>query len=348
MFTAGTTGQPKMVPWTYESIKAAVADVCSCYKLSPADTTVAVMPFFHGHGLIAGLLAPLASGGCAVLPAGGRFSAHTFWDDLGVARATWFTAVPTIIEILKTRASTDAPAELATHLRFVRTCSAPLNPATARAFAQLVGAPVLDAYGMTETTHQVASQPLPGNGPDKPDAVGLPTGVKVRIVGTDGHDAAPGVPGEIWIKGPTVTRGYLDDAPDTAGSFTEGWFHSGDLGTLDTDGYLFVTGRIKTLINRGGEKIAPEHVEEILDQHPAVAESAVLGQSDPTLGERVVALLVPTSGQHLDPIEVVAYSRDRLARYEVPQDLKVVDAIPHTPKGAIDRVAALTTYEHLN
>jgi acyl-CoA synthetase (AMP-forming)/AMP-acid ligase II len=348
MFTAGTTGQPKMVPWTYESMTAVVGDVCSCYELGPADTALAVMPFFHGHGLIAGLLAPLASGGCVVLPAKGRFSADTFWDDLQVANVTWFTAVPTILEILCARAGAGKPPDRPLRLRFVRTCSAPLNPATARGFSQLVGAPVLDAYGMTETTHQVASQPLPANGPENPDSVGLPTGVKVRIVGSDGHDATAGVTGEIWLEGPTVTRGYLADATDTAGSFTDGWFHSGDLGTLDADGYLFITGRIKTLINRGGEKIAPEQVEEILDQHPDVAESAVLGQPDPTLGERVVALLVPAAGQDLVPAEILAYSRDRLARYEVPQDFQVVDAIPHTSKGAIDRVAALATYQHLS
>jgi acyl-CoA synthetase (AMP-forming)/AMP-acid ligase II len=347
MFTAGTTGQAKMVPWTSQSMTAVIADVCTCYELSPADTAVGAMPFFHGHGLIAGLLAPLASGGCVLLPAAGRFSAHTFWDDLDTANATWFTAVPTILEILCARAATDRPADLSADLRFVRTCSAPLNPATARTFAQLVGAPVLDAYGMTETTHQVAGQPLPSNGPDKPGSVGLPTGVKVRIVGTDGHDCPADIPGEIWVEGPTVTRGYLGDAADTAASFSEDWFHTGDLGTLDADGYLSVTGRIKTLINRGGEKIAPEHIEAILDQYPAVVESAVLGQPDPTLGERVVALLVPASGHHLDPAEVVAYCRDRLARYEVPQDLKVVASIPHTPKGAIDRVAALATYQQL-
>jgi acyl-CoA synthetase (AMP-forming)/AMP-acid ligase II len=347
MFTAGTTGRPKMVPWADESITAAMGDICACYELVPADTAVATMPFFHGHGLIAGLLAPLASGGCVLLPAQGRFSAHTFWTDMDAAKATWFTAVPTILEILLARASTDPPGDLPANLRFVRTCSAPLNPASARAFGRLVGAPILDSYGMTETTHQVASQPLPANGPDKPGSVGLPIGVKVRIVGADGFDCPAGASGEIWLNGPTVTRGYLEDAADTTGSFTEGWFHSGDLGTLDADGYLTVTGRIKTLINRGGEKIAPEHVEEILDQYPAVAESAVLGQPDPILGERVVALLVPASGQQLQPTDVLAYSRDRLARYEVPQDFRVIGAIPHTPKGAIDRTAALTAYEHL-
>jgi acyl-CoA synthetase (AMP-forming)/AMP-acid ligase II len=347
MFTAGTTGQPKMVPWVQQSITAVIGDICACYELGPADATVGIMPFFHGHGLIAGLLAPLASGGCVLLPATGRFSAHSFWADLGAAKATWFTAVPTMLEILCARASTDWPADLPGHLRFVRTCSAPLNPATARAFAQMVGAPVLDAYGMTETTHQVASQRLATEGRQMPDSVGVPTGVEVRTVGSDGRDTPAGVSGEIWVRGPTVTRGYLEDVTDTAGSFTEGWYHTGDLGTLDADGQLFLAGRIKMLINRGGEKIAPEHVEEILDQYPAVAESAVLGQPDPTLGERVVALLVRASGHDLEPTDVLAYCRDRLARYEVPQDFKVVDAIPHTPKGAIDRGAALATYQHL-
>ncbi|MCW2548602.1 MAG: sauT [Mycobacterium sp.] len=346
MFTAGTTGQPKMVPWTYESIKAVIADICACYQLSAADATVGIMPFFHGHGLIAGLLAPLASGGCVLLPARGRFSAHTFWADLDAAKATWFTAVPTILEIL--RVGADEPAGLPGRLRFVRTCSAPLNPATARAFQQIVGAPVLNAYGMTETIHQVASQPLSAKRPNKRASVGLPTGVKMRIVETEGHDCPAGVPGEIWLKGPTVTRGYLEDAADTAARFTEGWYHTGDLGTLDADGYLTVTGRIKLLINRGGEKIAPEHVEEILDQCPAVAESAVLGEPDPTLGERVVALLVPAPGQHLETAGVVAFCRDRLARYEVPQEFKMIGAIPHTPNGAIDRSAAFDAYRRLS
>jgi acyl-CoA synthetase (AMP-forming)/AMP-acid ligase II len=349
MFTAGTTGQPKMVPWTFESITAVVDDICVCYELSSADSTVAVMPFFHGHGLVAGLLAPLARGGRVLLPADGRFSARTFWTDLCAAKATWLTAVPTMLEILTARADTDQHSDFQGRLRFVRTCSAPLNPATAVAFHKLVGGQVLDAYGMTETTHQVATQPLPAQGlPDKPDSVGLATGISVRIVGTNGYDAPVGIAGEIWFKGPTVTRGYLEDPEDTAGNFTDGWFHTGDLGMLDEDGYLSVKGRIKAIINRGGEKIAPEHVEEVLDQHPAIAESAVLGQPDSTLGERVVALLVPVSGQDLEPAEVTAYGSSRLARYEVPSDVKVVDAIPHTPKGDIDRVAALATYQNLS
>jgi acyl-CoA synthetase (AMP-forming)/AMP-acid ligase II len=346
MFTAGTTGEPKMVPWTCESIATSIRDVCTVYQLNAADTTVGVMPFFHGHGLIAGLLAPLASGGSVLLPASSRFSAHTFWDDLNAAKATWFTAVPTILEILLARADTDGPRVMP-GLRFVRTSSAPLNPTTAEAFQQLVGAPVLAAYGMTETTHQAASQPLAANGPDKPDSVGMPTGVDIRVVGAEGRDCPTGTAGEIWVKGPIVTRGYLEDEADTAASFTDGWYHTGDLGTVDADGYLTVTGRIKTLINRGGEKIAPEHVEEILDQFPGVEESAVLGQPDPILGERVVALVVPENGRDIQLTDVVAYCRDRLARYEVPQDLKVVSAIPHTSKGAIDRLAALFAYQHL-
>jgi acyl-CoA synthetase (AMP-forming)/AMP-acid ligase II len=346
MFTAGTTGQPKMVPWTRASITAVISDICACYKLSPADATVAVMPFFHGHGLVACLLATLASSGCVLLPERGRFAAHTFWKDMAAARVTWFTAVPTIIEILLARAATEHPADPGTRLRFVRTCSAPLNAATALAFGQLAGAPVLDAYGMTETTHQAASQPLPADGSGKPGSVGRPTGVQVRIAGDDGRQRPAGTAGEVWVKGPTVTRGYLADPVGTAGSFTDGWYHTGDLGILDADGYLTVTGRIKTLINRGGEKISPEHVEEILDQHPAVAESAVLGQPDPTLGERVVALVVLASGQDFQASEVLDSCRRRLARYEIPEDIRAVDRIPHTAKGAIDRSAVLAAYQN--
>ena len=344
MFTAGTTGRPKMIPWTQRNVEAVLGEIRACYELSPADATVAVMPFFHGHGLIAGLLAPLAGGGCILLPAGGRFSAHTFWADLAAAGATWFTAVPTIVEILLAQADTEHRTNTETRLRFVRTCSAPLNPDTARAFELLTGAPVLAAYGMTETTHQAASQPF-AHGPGKPGTVGRPTGVEARIVDDGGGRRPAGAVGEIWVKGPTVTRGYLGDAAETARTFTDGWYHTGDLGTLDRDGRLTVTGRIKTLINRGGEKIAPEHVEEILDRYPAIAESAVLGRPDPILGERVVALVVPRPGRSVDPDRVLEACRDRLARYEVPDDIKVVKRIPHTAKGAIDRTAALAAYQ---
>jgi acyl-CoA synthetase (AMP-forming)/AMP-acid ligase II len=198
---------------------------------------------------------------------------------------------------------------------------------------------------MTETTHQATSQSFTTQS-GKPGTVGLPTGVELRIVDDEGKPCPIGAVGEVWVSGPTVTRGYLGDATETARSFTDGWYHTGDLGVLAADGWLTVTGRIKTLINRGGEKISPEHVEEILDRDPSVAESVVLGAPDPTLGERVVALVVPQPGRRLEPSRLVDACGDRLATYEIPQDIKVVDRIPHTPKGAIDRTAALTAYQN--
>lgn len=342
LFTAGTTDRAKMVPLTHANVAASVRGICTGYELGPADATVAVMPLFHGHGLLAGLLAPLAAGGCVLLPARGRFSAHTFWDDVRAAGATWFTAVPTIHEILLERAAREYPGPQVAPLRFVRSCSAPLTIATGRALERTLGVPVLSAYGMTESTHQATSQPLPGRGVPKRGSVGRTTGVDLRIVGPDGKDCAPGTVGEVWVRGPTVTRGYLGDPAETARGFTDGWFHTGDLGSLDRDDDLFLTGRIKDLINRGGEKISPEHVEDVLSGCPGVTEAAVYPVPDATYGQRVGAAVVTRDGA--DTGRILAYCRARLAPYEVPDRLEIAHALPHTAKGALDRQAVVEQY----
>src|SRR4051794_13138100 len=230
LFTSGTTDRAKMVPLTHANVAASIGAICRSYELGPDDATVAVMPLFHGHGLLAVLLASLASGGCVLLPERGRFSAHTFWDDMRPATATWFTAVPTIHQILLERSPGDYPGPQAVPLRFVRSCSAPLNMATAQAMERTFGAPVLSAYGMTETTHQATSQTLRGT--VKEGSVGSPTGVDLRIVGNDGKTCAAGAVGEVWVHGPTVARGYLADPAETAHNFADGWFRTGDLGAL--------------------------------------------------------------------------------------------------------------------
>ena len=283
LFTAGTTDRAKMVPLTHANVAASVQGICATYELGPGDATVAVMPFFHGHGLFAALLASLASGGCVLLPERGRFSAHTFWDDMRAVAATWFTAVPTIHEILLDRSALEYPGPQVVPLKFVRSCSAPLNTATQRALERTLGAPLLSAYGMTESTHQATSEPLPQHGPLKHGSVGRPTGVDLRVVDRNGRTCPAGTEGEVWVHGPTVARGYLADPAETAHSFADGWFRTGDLGSLDEDGYLFLTGRIKNLINRGGEKISPEHVEDILAGCPGVAEAAVFAIPDATV-----------------------------------------------------------------
>ncbi|MCL7378057.1 FadD7 family fatty acid--CoA ligase [Streptomyces sp. 35G-GA-8] len=344
LFTAGTTGRAKMVPLTHANVAASVRDICATYELGPGDATVAVMPFFHGHGLVAALLASLASGGCVLLPERGRFTAHTFWDDVRAVSASWFTAVPTIHEILLDRSATEYPGPRAAPLKFVRSCSAPLNTATQRALERTFGAPLLSAYGMTESTHQTTSEPLPEHGYLKQGSVGSSTGARLRVVDRHGRTCPAGTQGEVWVKGPTVTRGYLGDPEGTAHSFTDGWLRTGDLGTLDEDGYLYLTGHIKNLINRGGEKISSEHVEDVLAGCPGVAEAAVFPIPDARYGQRVGAAVVVREGENLGSEHILRYCRNRLSAVEVPDRLDVVAALPHTAKGGLDRRAVADRY----
>jgi acyl-CoA synthetase (AMP-forming)/AMP-acid ligase II len=347
LFTAGTTDQAKMVPLTHANVAAAIQGIRGTYQLGPSDATVAAMPLFHGHGLFAVLLASLASGGCVLLPERGRFSAHAFWDDVRAVAATWFTAVPTIYEILLNRSAREFPGpEAVAPLRFARSCSAPLNTATGRAMERMLGVPLLSAYGMTETAHQATSAPLPGHGPLKEGSVGRATGVDLRVLDQNGHPVPRGTEGEVWVHGPTVARGYLRNPAETARSFVDGWFRTGDLGSLDEDGYLFLTGRIKNLINRGGEKISPEHVEDILAGYPGVTEAAVFAIPDPTYGQRVGAAVVVSECESSGSQEILRYCREQLSAFEVPDRLEIVPALPHTPKGALDRRAVDAEYAH--
>ena len=334
MFTAGTTGKPKMVPWTHDNIAASIAGIINAYQLRPCDATVAVMPLFHGHGLIAALLATLASGGRVLFPARGRFSANTFWDDADTVDATWYTAVPTIHQILLDRAGAALPPGYHGRLRFIRSCSAPVSPATVQRMEATFQAPVLAAYGMTEATHQ-ASTVLPFDyEPTRVNTVGTPTGLSVRIVDDNGKTCPIGVTGEIWLSGPTVVRGYLNDSAATARNFVDGWLRTGDLGAVDHHGALSVKGRIKELINRGGEKISPERVEDVLTSHPDVAQAVVFGIPDALYGERVAAVVVTRDGGHLD---LTTYSRGRLADFEIPERIAFADELPLTAKGSVNR-----------
>ncbi|UXA07347.1 FadD7 family fatty acid--CoA ligase [Mycobacterium sp. SMC-2] len=339
MFTGGTTGVPKMVPWTRANIAASVRAIIAGYALGPGDATVAVMPLYHGHGLLAALLATLVSGGAVLLPARGRFSAHTFWDDIAAVRATWYTAVPTIHQILLERARTDRPGRAA--LRFIRSCSAPLTAETAQELQDTFSAPVVCAFGMTEATHQVATTEI-GN-TENPAAtaglVGRSTGPEIRIVGSDGRPVPAGGVGEVWLHGPTVVRGYLGDPAITAANFTDGWLRTGDLGTLSAAGELIIRGRIKELINRGGEKISPERVEGVLGSHPDVLEVAVFGVPDKLYGETVAAVIVPRGSAAPTADQLAAFGRDRLAPFEVPASFQQAAKLPHTAKGSLDRRA---------
>ena len=346
VFTGGTTGAPKLVPWTHRNIAASIEGISSGYALSPNDATLIVMPIFHGHGLIAGLLSTLASGGSAYLPNTGAFSAHLFWPDVVRLGVTWYTAVPTIHRILVNRASKEYPKSSPVPLRFIRSCSAPLDDGLAAATAATFRAPVITAYGMTETCHQLSSNPLPVNGTNKTSSVGLPTGVEIRIVGDSGKDVADGDVGEIWAKGATVTSGYLNNPEANSASFVDGWYRSGDLGSKDKDGYIFLTGRIKEMINRGGEKIAPTDIEAALLSNSKVLEVAAFGEADAIYGENVQAAVILRPGMQATEDELKDYARARLSAFEVPERIHIATNFPRTAKGSTDRRALAAQFAH--
>src|SRR5262249_25167048 len=288
MHTSGTPGRPKVVPLTHANLMASARNISAHYLLSHADTGLVVMPLFHGHGLIGATLSALFAGARIILP--GRFSAHAFWPLVKSHAVTWYSAVPTIHQILLVRAASDnAPAR--SGFRFVRSCSAALAPATMKQLEDRFGAPVIEAYAMTEASHQVTSNPLPP-GARKSGSVGPGTNVDVAIMADDGKLLQVGTQGEVVVRGETVMQGYYRNPEANRAAFTDGWFRTGDLGVLDSDGYLRVTGRIKELINRGGEEISPTEIAAALLTDPALAAAAGLAVTDPTSSEEIQAAVV--------------------------------------------------------
>jgi acyl-CoA synthetase (AMP-forming)/AMP-acid ligase II len=297
-----------------------------------------VMPLFHVHGLVASVLSTFLSGGAVVIPA--KFSPLSLWRIVRDTRATWYSAVPTIHQLLLTRAGGERPAG-SENLRFIRSCSAALPPEMMQSMEQVFGAPVLEGYGMTEASHQMCSNPVPPSA-RKPGSVGPGTGVKVSIMDADGNHLAAGQRGEVVIQGPNVVREYENNPDANAKSFTNGWFRTGDQGFLDEDGYLILTGRIKELINRGGEKVAPREIDEVLLTHPAVAEAVAFGVPHPTWGEEVAAAVVLRSPEKDSAI--LAYCRERLADFKCPKKLYIVEKIPRTATGKIQRGAIAASF----
>jgi acyl-CoA synthetase (AMP-forming)/AMP-acid ligase II len=330
LHTSGTTSKPKTVPLAQRNLVASIHTVAETYALQPDDVGYCVMPLFHVHGLVAGVLAPLSVGGSVVVPP--RFSATTFWPDINRHGVTWYTAVPTIHHIV---VQTCEDGQQEGHgLRFARSCSSTLPAPLWERFEALVGVPLVEAYGMTEASHQMASNPLPP-ARRQPGSVGLATGVEVQIVDEDWGALPSGQPGEVCVRGPSVVSGYLDNPDANSAGFRDGWFRTGDVGTLDADGYLRLVGRIKELINRGGEKISPYEVEAVLLGHPAVSEAAVYPTPDEKYGEQVAAVVVAKGT--VDKAELVRHCADRLVSFKVPVSIAVLDAIPKGPTGKIQR-----------
>jgi len=331
LHTSGTTSRPKLVPLRQRNLAASTDNIAATYRLGAEDVALCVMPLFHIHGLMASVMATLRSGGTVVVPP--RFDPMTFWPTATEHRATWYSAVPTIHQLLLLRNRGERPPG-ADRLRFIRSSSSALSPETMRQLEDRFGAPVLEAYGMTEASHQMASNPLPPED-RRPGTVGKETGVEIGILGEAGELLAENLVGEVVIRGPSVIDGYADNPQADAAAFTEGWFRTGDQGVLDADGYLALVGRLKEMINRGGEKIAPREIDEVLLQHPAVGEAVAFGSPHPAWGEEVAAAVVLK-----EPIaekELLAFARERLADYKVPRKLYIVEAIPRTATGKIQR-----------
>jgi oxalate---CoA ligase len=327
-YTSGTTGRPKCVPLSHANVLWSSRNIAEHYALTAADRSLVVLPLFHGHGLIGATLSTLASGGSVVVPP--RFSASEFWRLFGEHRATWYSAVPTIHQVLLARADSDGAPHSGP--RFIRSCSAPLAPTILTNLENRFGAPVLEAYGMTEASHQVATNPLPPL-VHKPGTVGL--SAEISIIDENGRHLAAKSSGEVVVRGPNVMRGYRNNPEANAAAFTDGWFRTGDIGEVDNDGYLALIGRIKELINRGGEKISPEEVETVLLQHPAVAEAAVFGVPDRKYGEEVSAAVVPRGAATAEQLQ--RYCRTRLADFKVPKRIHLVSAITKNAMGKVQR-----------
>jgi acyl-CoA synthetase (AMP-forming)/AMP-acid ligase II len=331
LHTSGTTSRPKRVPLSHANLFVSARNVAETYQLTSADVSLCVMPLFHVHGLVASTLATLFSGGTVIVPP--KFNPLSFWSIVRDHRATWYSAVPTIHQVLLSRAKGARPSG-AEQLRFVRSCSAALAPQTMAAIEESFGVPILEAYGMTEAAHQMASNPLPP-GARKPGSVGRGTAVEIAILDEAGDQLSPDTVGEVSIKGSNVFGGYEGNAEANAESFSHGWFRTGDQGYLDREGYLVLVGRIKELINRGGEKISPREIDETLLTHPAVAEAVCFGIAHRVYGEEVAAAVVLRDAA--TEKDLIAHCRSSLSDFKCPTAIYIVESIPRGATGKIQR-----------
>jgi acyl-CoA synthetase (AMP-forming)/AMP-acid ligase II len=328
LHTSGTTGKPKQVPLRQSNLLHAARTVADSYELGPEDVSYCVMPLFHVHGLVASTLGALHTGGTVVIPP--RFSASRFWTDVEDHQATWFSAVPTIHHVLAARSVPQRHT-----LRFARSCSSPLPMPLQHELEERLGRPVLQAYGMSEAAHQIASNPLPPK-ESRAGTVGFATGVDVSVVDPDWNHLGAEQGGEIVVRGPSVIDAYLDNEDANAAQFRDGWFRTGDNGSISNDGYITLRGRVKELINRGGEKISPYEVEDVVLAHPGVSEAVVFAAPDVKYGEQVAAAIVATDGS-LSAEDVRAHCVEHVAEFKVPTQISIVDEIPKGPTGKVQR-----------
>ena len=334
LHTSGTTSRPKIVPLSQRNVSVSAGNIAASVMFSAADRGLNIMPLFHIHGLIAGILAPLSAGGSVFCTSG--FNALRFFAQMEDARPTWYTAVPTMHQAILTRAAGNKETIARYPLRFIRSSSSSLPPQVITELEAVFHAPVIEAYGMTEASHQMASNPLDGK--RKPGAVGLAAGPEVAIMGENGSILPPHQIGEIVIRGANVTLGYENNDKANAEGFTNGWFRTGDQGVMDEERYISLTGRLKEIINRGGEKISPREVDEVLMDHVAVQQVVVFGMPHDKLGEDVAAAVVLREGMAVEEKELRDFVGQRLAAYKVPRKILIVDQIPLGATGKLQRI----------
>ena len=335
LHTSGTTSRPKVVPLTNANLAASAIHIRDTLALTSADVGLNVMPLFHIHGLIASLLSSMAAGAHVVCTPG--FNALKIFSWFAEVNPSWYTAVPTMHQAILARADRNRETVEKMRLRFIRSSSSSLPPPVMAELESVFGAPVIEAYGMTEASHQMASNRLPP-GLRKAGTVGPAAGPEVAIMGDGGIILPPGEKGEVVIRGPNVFSGYENNPSANASAFINGWFRTGDEGMFDEDGHLSITGRLKEIINRGGEKIAPREVDDIIQSHPAVAQVVTFAMPHDKLGEDVAAVVVLKEGQIATEHEIRDFAARFLADFKVPRKILFRDEIPKGATGKLQRI----------
>ncbi|MES0008322.1 acyl--CoA ligase [Mesorhizobium sp. M0062] len=335
LHTSGTTARPKIVGLRQRNLQASMANIARTLALSADDICLNVMPLFHIHGLMAALSAQLAVGGAVVCTPG--FNPLKFYGWLGDFRPSWYSAVPTMHQAILARAARNGETIAAARLRFIRSSSAALPDTVFRDLERVFGCPVVEAYGMTEAAHQMTSNGLPP-ARRKPGSVGLPAGPQVTILDDKGTILPAGEKGEIAVRGANIHDGYLNNPVANEAAFSDGWFRTGDQGLIDEDGDLKITGRLKEIINRGGEKISPLEVDNVLLDHPLVAQAVTFAVPHAMLGEEVGAAIVLAEGATADAEQIRDFARSRIVEFKVPRHILFLQEIPKGPTGKIQRV----------
>ncbi len=335
LHTSGTTSRPKIVPLRQVNVTASAYHIAETLALTPDDVCLNIMPLFHIHGLIAATLSSLAAGACVSCTLG--FNAFRFFAWLDEVRPSWYTAVPTMHQAILAVAGRNRGVVERGRLRFVRSSSSSLPPQVMEELEATFGVPVIEAYGMTEAAHQMASNPLPPR-PRFAGAVGVAAGPEIAIMDDEGQLLPTGGLGEVVIRGRNVTDGYENNPMANATAFTNGWFRTGDQGVLDAAGYLRLTGRLKELINRGGEKISPLEVDVVLMDHPAVAQCVTFGMPHDKLGEEVAAAVVLREGAEVSDHALRDFMSERLAPFKIPRRIVFLLEIPKGATGKLQRI----------